>query len=267
MPEPTVTVLCLAYNHAPWIRETLEGFLSQRTRFPVEVLVHDDASTDGTGGIIREYAARYPDRIRAVFQTENQVSRSVPIAPTFLFPLIRGAYVALCEGDDLWTDPEKLQRQVDAMERHPEVDLCAHRAEWWLCGAPHGSIGPQKKDGIIPVEKVIFRGGGFVATSSLLLRRECYLDLTPMRKRLLMDYTLQIQGSLRGGMLYLDRTMSRYREGAPGSWSGSGKGWNDSLYRSLIEMLDLLDTYTGGRYRRVIRLRQWRYRRHLLKKG
>ena len=88
-----VTVICLAYNHGPYIRDALEGFVMQKTAFPFEVIVHDDASTDDTPRIIREYACRYPDIIRPVFQTENQYSKGVPISQTFLFPLVRGGSV------------------------------------------------------------------------------------------------------------------------------------------------------------------------------
>ena len=126
MDEITVSVICLAYNHEAWIRNALEGFVSQQAPFRFEVLVHDDASTDGTADIIREYQARYPELIFPVFQTENQYSRGVPVSLRFLAPRIRGRYVALCEGDDFWRDPHKLAKQVAALEAHPEVDICGH---------------------------------------------------------------------------------------------------------------------------------------------
>ena len=217
----TVSVICLAYNQAPYIRDALEGFVSQRTDFPFEVIVHDDASNDGTTGIIQEYATKYPDIIRPVYQTVNQYSQGAKIARDFLFPLIRGRYVAICEGDDYWTDPLKLSKQVAALEAHPEVDICAHRSLKIRDGKPCGYEGPGSRTRILPVEKVIFGGGGYVATSSLLCRREQYLQDTPMRRILFYDYTLQIQGSLRGGMLYLSDCMSVYRRGVAGSWTSS----------------------------------------------
>ncbi len=124
--HPLLSVVCLAYNAAPYIRAALDGFLMQKTSFFFEILVHDDASTDGTADIIREYMDRHPDRIRAVFQTENQFSKGVEVSSTFLFPLIRGKYVAVCEGDDCWTDPLKLQKQVDWLDAHPESSICFH---------------------------------------------------------------------------------------------------------------------------------------------
>ena len=102
--EPLVSICCLTYNHAPYIRDAIEGFLMQKTNFPVEILIHDDASTDGTADIIREYETRYPDIIKPIYQTENQYSKGVKISREYQFSRARGKYIALCEGDDYWTD-------------------------------------------------------------------------------------------------------------------------------------------------------------------
>ena len=123
MDEIVVSVICMAYNHEAWIRDALEGIVTQQAPFRFEVLVHDDASTDGTVEIIRDYQARYPDLIVPVFQRENQYSRGEPVMQRFVAPLVRGRYVALCEGDDYWTDPFKLAKQVAALEARPEVDI------------------------------------------------------------------------------------------------------------------------------------------------
>ena len=120
--EPMVSICCAAYNHAPYIAQALESFLAQDV--PIEILVHDDASTDGTQDILRDYARRYPDVVRPLFETENQYSRGVAIDPTFNYPRARGKYIALCEGDDCWCDPHKLRRQVDYMEAHPDCTFC-----------------------------------------------------------------------------------------------------------------------------------------------
>ena len=105
-----VSVCCITYNHLPYLRQCLDGLLMQKTTFDFEILLHDDASTDGTTDIVREYAAAYPDLIRPVIQTENQYSsKTRAIITTYLLPLAKGKYIALCEGDDYWTDPLKLQ--------------------------------------------------------------------------------------------------------------------------------------------------------------
>lgn len=257
MDNPLVTVLCLTYNQAGLIRDALEGFVAQRAPFRFEVLVHDDASTDGTAEIVREYQARYPELIRGVFQTENQTSKGIAVSRAFLYPLIRGRFVALCEGDDWWTDPDKLCKQVEALRAHPEADICAHRTLCLRDGQPHGYQAPRLRDCVIPAEEVILGGGNFVATSSLMCRREAYMRQTPMRDVLVNDYVLQIQGSLRGGMVYLDDCMSVYRTGIPGSWTSlNGKWLSDEVRAELKRMLDALDGYTGGRCHRAVALRK-----------
>lgn len=116
MNEPLVSICCLSYNHAKYLVECLEGFVNQKTNFLFEVLIHDDASTDDSQEIIKEYQAKYPDIINPIFQTENQYSKGVSITWTYNYPRSKGKYIALCEGDDYWTDPYKLQKQVDFLE-------------------------------------------------------------------------------------------------------------------------------------------------------
>lgn len=122
-----VSVACITYNHAPYIRQCLEGFLMQKTNFPIEIIVHDDASTDGTDDIIREYALKYPELFKVILQEENQYSKGVDVL-SLVFERSAGKYIALCEGDDYWTDPLKLQKQVDFLEEHEEFSMCFHRA-------------------------------------------------------------------------------------------------------------------------------------------
>jgi len=120
---PVVSVSCITYNHSAYIRDAIEGFLMQKTTFPVEVLIHDDASTDGTSDIIRAYEARYPNIIKPIYQTENQYSKGIRISITFNYPRAKGKYIAICEGDDYWIDPYKLQKQVTFLEQNPEYGL------------------------------------------------------------------------------------------------------------------------------------------------
>jgi len=121
---PLVSICCVTYNHAATIAQALESFLAQRGDVPIEVLVHDDASTDGTEDILRRYMADYPDVIKPLFETENQYQKGVAMDATFNFPRARGQYIALCEGDDFWCDPHKLQTQLDAMAAHPACTFC-----------------------------------------------------------------------------------------------------------------------------------------------
>lgn len=127
MEDIMVSVCCLAYNHEKYIRQTLDGFVNQKTNFKYEVLIHDDASTDRTADIIREYERKYPDIIKPIYQTENQYIRRIGISQTYIYPRTRGKYLAFCEGDDYWTDENKLQKQVDLLESNPQYIACVHR--------------------------------------------------------------------------------------------------------------------------------------------
>ena len=124
-----VSICCITYNQKEYIRDALEGFMNQKTDFAYEVLIHDDASTDGTAQIIQEYADRYPQMIKPILQRENQYSKGLSnVSGTYNFPRVRGRYIAMCEGDDYWTDETKLQRQADFLENHPDCSLVFHSA-------------------------------------------------------------------------------------------------------------------------------------------
>lgn len=121
---PLVSICCITYNHEKYIRDAIEGFLIQKTSFPIEIIIHDDASTDNTPNIIKEYTNNYPNLFVTVLQTENQWSKGGgSILARFVFPLARGKYISLCEGDDYWTDPMKLQKQVVFLEHNKDHGL------------------------------------------------------------------------------------------------------------------------------------------------
>jgi glycosyltransferase involved in cell wall biosynthesis len=119
-----VSVICDVYNHEPYLRDCLEGFVMQQTNFQYEILIHDDASTDNSVKIIQEYVDKYPHLFKPIYQTVNQYSQGVGIWRDIQMPRANGKYIAICEGDDYWTDPLKLQKQVDFMETNPEYGLC-----------------------------------------------------------------------------------------------------------------------------------------------
>ncbi|MET3019167.1 glycosyltransferase [Flavobacterium hydatis] len=118
--KPVVSILCDTYNHEGFIKETLEGFLSQVTTFPFEIIIHDDASTDKTAIIVKEFVDRYPLIIKPIFEKENQYSKKVNFWSDLTFPMAQGKYIALCEGDDYWIDSSKIQKQVDFLESNDD---------------------------------------------------------------------------------------------------------------------------------------------------
>ena len=121
--SPLVSICCITYNHESYIHDAIKGFLQQKTNFPFEIIIHDDASTDKTPEIIRKYSDKYPDMIFPIFQTENQWSKGTKPSVKYVWPKARGEYIALCEGDDYWTDPKKLQKQIEILESNKEIGL------------------------------------------------------------------------------------------------------------------------------------------------
>lgn len=118
-----VTVICTTYNHENYIRECLDGFIMQQTNFSFKIIVHDDASTDSTAQIVREYDSKYPHLFNNIYQTENQYSKGNNDVGKIVFGLANSKYIAVCEGDDYWVDPNKLQKQVDFLEANFEYGL------------------------------------------------------------------------------------------------------------------------------------------------
>lgn len=118
-----VSICCITYNHEKFIRDAIEGFLMQKVNFPIEIIIHDDASTDGTADIIREYEKNYPLLIKPIYQKENQYSKGVKVSSSLVWPKATAKYIALCEGDDYWVDTLKLQKQVDFLETNTDFGM------------------------------------------------------------------------------------------------------------------------------------------------
>ena len=242
-----VSIVCTAYNHAAYLRDALDGFLAQKTDFPVEILVNDDASTDGTAAILREYAHRYPERIRPFYQEKNLYSQGINLYDAVLYPAARGRYIALCEGDDYWTDPQKLQLQVDFLEAHPEYSACVHNTVTHKTDGsePDRVLFPREGDRDIPFETVIQGMSYAFHTSSILARREFLLDPPAFRevafRHGFTDYAVGVWLTLQGRVRFLDRCMSVYRIGSnPSAWSSRVDRHYDKFKQFVIGKRDML---------------------------
>lgn len=235
LERPVVSMCCLTYNHVDTIAQCLDGMLMQKVEVPFEIVVHDDASTDGTAEIVADYAARHPGRIRTILQTKNQYSYGPhPIA--LLFEAARGDFIAICEGDDFWTDECKIKIQWQALESHPSIDICAHASQTWISSADSG---PKKMrpfsypEGIYSAADLLLKERIKVQTATLFFRSHVvgsYVRFMRARKRNVGDVYLKALCARRGGLLYLAREMSVYRLASLGSWSGSIR--SDYLARS-----------------------------------
>lgn len=206
--EILVSISCITYNHAPYIRQCLDGFLMQKTDFAFEVLIHDDCSTDGTTDIIKEYEAKYPNIIKPLYEEENQWIKGRRGSGVFNFPRAQGKYIAMCEGDDYWTDPQKLQRQVDFLETNPDYSMCFHGAE-----VLNESVYPFSYKSLENREyssDELFKDW-IVPTASMLFKREVLYSLVCDKRILNGDINLVLASANSGRVFGMSDKMSVYR--------------------------------------------------------
>lgn len=265
MKEVLLSINCIAYNQEKYIGQALDSLLAQKTNFRCEILVHDDASTDGTSAVIRSYVEKHPDLIRPVYQVENQYSKGIRVGTVFNLPRARGKYIAYCEGDDFWTDPFKLQKQVDFMEAHPECSFCFHAVQVVTCeGKPtRECIRPYRESRLVPIEDIIEGGGRFLGTNSTVYRR-LLMDRPPdfYLNAPVGDFPLVLYLATRGSVYYFDEIMSSYRTGVPGSWTNNMKSSPDKqvkVRKGMIAMMQAFDDYTDRKYEASVKVRQTEY--------
>lgn len=276
-----VSVSCITFNHGGYLRQALDSFLMQEADFSFEILIHDDASTDDTIDIIKEYQSRYPDTIRPVFEEENQYSRGISnISGVFNFPRARGRYIAMCEGDDFWTDKHKLKRQVDIMEAHSEVSLCCHAADIVSeDGAfrTESSIRPFSETGIIDSADFIAKRTN-IPTASMLFRTEYAKRLPEWYYNCPVgDIPLQLFMLQNGTAYYIDEPMSAYRMGRAGSWGDMMDNASDAEklkarweahYEAMRRLYEAFDSDTEGKWHEAVDTALRRQRFHIdLKEG
>lgn len=252
-----VSVCVVTYNHREYIGECLDSILAQKRRFGLEILIHDDASTDGAQEVIRDYHSRYPDIIRPILRTENQYSRGkVNITGLFNIPRASGKYVAVLDGDDYWCDPCKLQRQVDYMEAHPDCVFSFHAARVVDAegkAVSGTSMRPYRGDRALSGAELVGKTGG-IPFASFLLRRDILLPLPDYYFQCPVgDRPLELIAAAHGSAFYFDREMSVYRFSHAGSWtstqlSGDCREKQKRYAQAMAETYRLFDAETGGRF-------------------
>ena len=249
---PIVSIRCAAFNHENYIANALDGFLIQETDFPFEVIVHDDASTDKTASIIKKYEQKYPNIIKPIYETENQYSKHDGSLRRIITKACKGKYFALCEGDDYWTDPLKLQTQIKWLDSHPDYTMCCSDA---IIKAPDKILDWHRyeKDCDIPVKDMILGSGSFVQTATLVYRRDLLINYPDECKKChVADYPLQLWAVLNGRVRYFSAKTAVYRFFHAGSWTtNQGKKDLKSLienWQSELDMLDSLDIYSNKEY-------------------
>ena len=258
-----VSICCVTYNHINYISDAINGFLMQKTTFPFEILIHDDASTDGTASIIKEYESKYFEIIKPIYQKENQYSQGRTISPVYQFPRANGKYIALCEGDDYWTDQYKLQKQVDFLEANPDCSLCFHASEHIYENKP--SLNYIHRPGLIPrnnkfsIKHAIIGGGSLMTTNSMVFKRE-YLNDIPewFSNAPIGDSPLMLLLASSGDIGYLDEVMSVYRKMSGNSWSNSMKikEKRKKHRQAMLKMWDDFDEWSEYKYHKYVTIKK-----------
>jgi len=259
---PLVSVKMITYNHEKFIAQAIEGVLMQKTDFPFELVIGEDCSTDRTREIVVDYANRYPEIIKPILHEKNvgakANSESVGEACT-------GKYVALCEGDDYWTDPLKLQKQVEIMQANPHYSVCFHYANvvttdneftGRFLGRIKGGSRQVTFDEVAP---------GFFPTASKVYRADIVgtmPDFYFMEEA--GDFSLWLIILDKGNAYYIDESLSAYRIGVPGSandrHSKKTKEEVIEYYETRVKILDLFDSYSDGRHKTTIRTMKAQYK-------
>jgi len=249
--KPLLSICCITYNQESYIKDTLDGFLMQQTNFPIEIIIHDDASTDKTADIIREYQDKYPDIFKPIFQKENHYSKGIKPFPNFVWPKAQGKYIAICEGDDNWTDPNKLQLQVDFLERNKNVSLCFHNALIKNHLKKSEKTLKNKRKEYYTTKDVIM-SKWFCPTASIVFRKaviNLYLKSGVPKNIINGDLLMLFFASLLGKIYYLERTMCVYNLGVPGSLTQKLKtGKRLALYKSKLNFLLYVNKITRYKY-------------------
>lgn len=210
--EIIVSICCVTYNHAPYIRQCLDGFLMQKTDFKYEIIIHDDCSTDGTTDIVKEYADKYPELIVPIIQHTNQYQNGIKsILATFVYPKVRGKYIALCEGDDYWIDSLKLERQVSFLEESLTYVAVSENGYEINTVTGEMQLFNKSKEHDLMIEEMIVKRR--FPTASVLFRSNV-LDSIFYSMKISMDTELWIYLASKGNFRYLMNVSSVYRRGS-----------------------------------------------------
>lgn len=282
--RPLVAIHCFVYNQEPYLRDCFEGFVMQQTNFPFVAIVHDDASTDGSAAIIREYEEKYPHIFKPIYETENQYSKRDGSLDRIMNAAIEATgakYVAMCEGDDYWIDPLKLQKQVAMLENNSDVSICINQVQ---------TITKNKEltDWVIPADQTIQKGifsledfcrlewGNLqwtFHTVGIMFRTKCSTLLYENKVMKMFPYgdlPLIISCLLQGNGCYIQEKMSCYRLDSGGYMSNlahSPAKYIESEQK-LTLALQSFDEYTKGKYHKYIkqRIRLCEYREYTIGK-
>lgn len=217
--EPLVSVWMITFNQECYIRQAIDSMLMQEVAFPYEIVIGEDKSTDRTREILSEYQRKNAEKIRLRLARENLYSQRLKPGIGVLHAC-RGKYIAMLEGDDYWTDRQKLRKQVAFLEAHPDCSLCFHdvRVEYTDASRPPHSY---KKGRVRPISTLAdIAEGNYIATGSVLFRRSMLPSLPDWFWRVpVADWCIFCLLAERGSIGFLDETMGVFRRNPQSVWS------------------------------------------------
>lgn len=264
---PKLSVLIPTYNHEKFIAQTLDGVLMQKTDFPFEIVIGDDASKDGNAAIIAKYAEKHPEIFRAFLHPENlgpsnprELGGKNNVA--FLFEKCRGEYIALCEGDDFWTDPLKLQKQVDFLSKNPEYALTHHQLEViYEDNTPSHPFNTPEQAHNSSLEDLFRDETWFLGTASTVFRNVFKNGMTDWWwKSASGDLGIFIQVAKTGKIRFIPETMGAYRK-HQGGMTNIHTPRNLFFLKNRMEMFEAINLDYGPIYSEIINRTVQKYQR------
>lgn len=254
MSNVTISVWMITYNHQDYIAQAIDSILNQRTTFEIEIVIGDDASTDNTQEIIKQYVSKYPEIIKPIYNQQN-----IGIQRNFAATMdkCKGKYIALCEGDDYWTDSLKLQKQVDFLEKNVEFSMACNASSEVRRDGTEFKIATREEQ-VVDLA-LILREGWFIRTASIVFRRSAIKGGFPdfFYRAYSTDYILQVMILIHGKCKYFPNVMSAYRWHEEG-FSQASKQLQLSRWLTKIELLDILNIFTEKEYELEIKEHQIR---------
>jgi glycosyltransferase involved in cell wall biosynthesis len=231
---PKVSVVSVTYNQERYIRQTLDGFVAQKTDFQFEVIIADDCSTDSTPTIIKEYSDAHPDIFKPIFRKKN-----VGVLENFVDAMraAKGKYLALCEGDDYWTDPRKLQKQVDFLDTNTSYSLCFHPVTVHFENNERDDYVSPNFEAKKKFTRKELIERNFIQTNSVMYRKQSYEDMP--KKIMPVDWYLHLYHAQFGEIGFIHDVMSTYRRHSGGVWWGSHVDMDKTITKHAIGWLGL----------------------------
>lgn len=254
--SPLVSILCHTYNHEAYIAQAIDSFLCQKTNFRFEICIHDDKSTDRTAQIIGDYKRKYPHLIKVITQSINQYSQG-KVVSLLNFQQSTGEFLAFCEGDDYWTDPYKLQKQIDYLLNHVGCSLVAHA---YLSKNQLSKLSFRhqysKENKIVESKEILESFNPIFHLNSLVMKRVVVSSMPDFYKELgTIDYVIQFSALINGQIFYMKDFMSVYRTGLNKSWTSMNAMNFEKLNQSYMKkrvFLEHFNLQTSAKYSKII---------------